>query len=115
MATITPALTIVAGIPRITWTGVSTADTMVAYGPITGKSLEFASVLKSGTWGGSTVTLAGSEDGTTYLTLKDRTGTAVSSTANARYELSTSASYLKPTSSGGTADNVDVVVVLRGV
>lgn len=114
MATITPALTIVAGIPRITWTGVSTADTMTAFGPITGKSLEFASVLLSGTWGSSTVTLAGSEDGTTFVTLKDRTGTAVSATADARFELSTSASYLKPASSGGTADNVDVVVVLRG-
>lgn len=114
MATITPALTIVAGVPRITWTGVSTADTMVAFGPLPGKSAEFASVLLSGTWGSSTVTLAGSEDNSTFITLKDRTGTAVSGTANTRFELSTAASYLKPASSGGTADNVDVVVVLRG-
>lgn len=114
MATITPALTIVAGVPRITWTGVSTADTMTAYGPITNRALEFASVLLSGTWGSATVTLGGSEDGTTYLTLKDRANTSVSATANARFELSTSASYLKPASSGGTNDNVDVVVVLRG-
>lgn len=115
MATITPALTIVAGVPRITWTGVSTADTMSAFGPLQGKSAEFASVLLSGTWGGSTATLTGSEDGTTFLTLKDRTNNNISATANARFEISTSASYLKPTSSGGTADNIDVVVVLRGV
>ena len=114
MATITPALTVVAGIPRITWTGVSTADTMVAYGPILSRSGEFGSVLLSGTWGSSTVALTGSEDGTTYIALKDRNGTAISGTANARFELSTSASYLKPTSTGGTSDNVDVVVVLRG-
>lgn len=114
MATVAPTTAAGEGYLKVTWTGVSTADTMTAYGPVNNRAGSFGSVMMTGTWGSATVTLAASEDGTTYLTAKDRNNTAVSATSNARFELSSSAVYFKPTSSGGTADNVDVVLILRG-
>lgn len=113
MATITPALTIVDGTPRITWTGVSTADTMVSW-KIQGQRGLAGSVQVSGTFGSSTVTLGASNDDSTFATMKDTNGTAISLTAAGYFEFSTAAGYIKPASSGGTADNVDVVVILRG-
>lgn len=113
MATITPTTSYDNGALQVTWTGVSTADTMVAY-EVPDQAAWFAALQMTGTWGGSTVTLQGSEDNSTYLTIKDRSGTAISATANARFDLSTGAKYVKPASSGGTGDNVDVVLTLRG-
>ena len=113
MATITPTTSFDNGALQVTWTGVSTADTMVAY-ELPNGAAEFASMQATGTWGSSTVTLGFSEDGTTYITGKDRSNTAISGTANYRAEISTAAKYVKPASSGGTADNVDVVLTLRG-
>jgi hypothetical protein len=41
-------------------------------------------------------------------------GTAITFTAAGFTEFSTAALFIKPTSTGGTADNVTVTVVLRG-
>jgi hypothetical protein len=68
----------------------------------------------TGTFGGATITLQVSNDGTNYVTLKDSTGTDISLTAAGMREFSTAALYLKPTSTDGTDDNVTVTVVLRG-
>lgn len=113
MATISPTLSVVDGIPRITWTGVSTADTMVAF-PIQNQRGLAGAVQVVGTFGSSTVKLQASNDGSTFADMKDVNGTAISLTATGYFEFSTAAGYIKPASSGGTADNVDVIVVLRG-
>jgi hypothetical protein len=55
-----------------------------------------------------------SNDGTTYFDMKDLAGTTISATANALFEFTTSAMYLRPVISGGAANAVDVTVVLRG-
>lgn len=117
MATIDPvfAYDAEANASTVTWSDLSTADTATAYGPIRGGVGSFASVQLTGTWGGATVVLQVSNDGVNFVTLKDRNGTNVSATANNWFELSTSGLYLKPVSSAGTADNVDVVITLRGV
>lgn len=117
MATIDPVFAFdeVTESATVTWSGLSTADTAVAFGPIKGRGGTFASVQLTGTWGGATVVLQVSNDNVTFVTLKDRNGTNVSASANNWFELSTSGLYLKPSSSGGVADNVDVVVTLRGV
>ena len=112
MATITPALTVVAGVPRITWTGVSTADTMVSWPLASGKKLHGAYQV-SGTFGSATIKLQASLDNTTFFDMKDVNNTAISGTSAGYFEFATSAGYIKPASSGGTADNVDVVVILR--
>jgi hypothetical protein len=95
------------------WTDYSTADTST---PIKVQNMQglAGSVQVTGTFGGATITLQGSNDGTNYVTLKDSAGTAISFTAAGMAEFSTAALYLKPTSSGGTADNVTVTVILRG-
>jgi hypothetical protein len=95
------------------WTDYSTADTST---PIKVQNMQglAGSVQVTGTFGSATITLQASNDGTNYVTLKDSTGTAISFTAAGMAEFSTAALYLKPTSTGGTADNVTVTVILRG-
>jgi hypothetical protein len=95
------------------WTDYSTADTST---PIKVQNMQglAGSVQVTGTFGSATITLQASNDGTNYVTLKDSAGTAISLTAAGMAEFSTAALYLKPTSTGGTADNVTVTVILRG-
>ncbi|MEN9763508.1 MAG: hypothetical protein RI906_3334 [Pseudomonadota bacterium] len=95
------------------WTDYSTADTST---PIKVQNMQglAGSVQITGTFGGATIALQVSNDGTNYVTLKDGSGSDISLTSAGMREFSTAALYLKPTSSGGTADNVTVTVVLRG-
>jgi hypothetical protein len=72
------------------------------------------SVQVTGTFGSATIALQVSNDGTNFVTLKDGSGVAITFTAAGMAEFSTAARYIKPTSSGGTADNVTVTIVLRG-
>lgn len=115
MATIAPTVSVNGEVVTLTWSGVSTTtDTPTAYGPITkGKGARFASATIGGTFGGATAVLQGSNDNTTYGTLTDLAGNAVSATAAKFQEFSSSALYLKPAVTGGTGDNVDIVVLMR--
>lgn len=113
MATITPTRATAAhNVSTVTWTGIATGDTINSDLP---GSLDpaFGAVQISGTFGGATVTLTGSNDGTTFSTLKDKTGTAISMTSAGAAEFSTAMVYIKPGISGGTGDSVDVVVSFR--
>ena len=95
------------------WTNYSTADDAV---PVKIQNMQglAGSVQVTGTFGGATIALQVSNNGTNYVTLKDGTGTNITFTAAGMAEFSTAALYIKPTSSGGTADDVTVTVVLRG-
>jgi hypothetical protein len=95
------------------WTDYSTADTATPVKLINQEGLA-GSVQVTGTFGSATITLQVSNDGTNFVTLKDSAGADISLTAAGMREFSTAALYLKPTSSGGTSDNVTVTVVLRG-
>jgi hypothetical protein len=95
------------------WTGVVTGDTVnprvsPAQVPIAG-TVQF-----SGTFGGATVKLQISNDGTTYFDMKDLSGVTISTTAAAIFEFTTAALYLRPVSTGGTGDSVTTTLVLRG-
>ena len=114
MATITPTTVeqqIQAAAYR--WTDYSTSD---ASTPIKVQNMQglAGAVQVTGTFGGATITLQVSNDSTNFVTLKDSAGTDISLTASGMREFSTAALYLKPTSSGGTSDNVTVTVILRG-
>lgn len=94
------------------WTGLATGDTATTH------TLErTAGILGSfqafGTWGGATVVLQGSNDGTNWVTLKDN-GTDISLTADGAFEFSTAMLYVRPSISGGSGDDVDVIVTTRG-
>jgi hypothetical protein len=95
------------------WTNFSTADTAVAV-ELTNMQGLAGSIQVTGTFGSATIVLQVSNDGSNWATLKDGTGTNISFTAAGMSEFSTAARYLRPSSSGGTADDVTVTVVLRG-
>jgi len=97
----------------VTWETLTETDTCETW-DVTGSKLRNASVQLTGTWGSATVVLQQSNDGTTWFTADDFEGTAVSATANAFFQLSLSARYLRPSTSGGTGSDVDIVLVMRG-
>jgi len=67
-----------------------------------------------GTFGGGTVALQGSNDGTNWVNLKDFTGTEIGLTAAGGADFTTSFLYIRPIITGGSGDDVDVYVLLRG-
>lgn len=117
MATVSPAITTVTirgmSVPRLAWSDIVTGDTIESYG-LPSPAAVVGSVQIGGTFGGATVTLQGSNDGTTFFGLKDLTGTAISATAAAYFEFTTAALYIKPVVTSGSANAVDVTVMLRG-
>ncbi len=114
MATVDPVLKRTAeGIPYIIWEGIVTGDTITAYALPEPWGLA-ASLQISGTFGGATVKLQQSNDNSTYLDIKDVHGTVVSATANAIFEMSLSAAYMRPSIASGSANDIDVILVLRG-
>lgn len=111
MATIVP--TEIDGSISYRWTDYSTADTSA---PARLQNMEglAGSVQVTGTFGGATIALQVSNDGTNFVTLKDIAGVDISLTSAGMREFSTAALFIKPTSTGGTADNVTVTITLRG-
>lgn len=93
-----------------TWTGETTAGsaTIPRYSPHV--SLVCASVQVSGTFGSATVVLQGSNDGTTYATLKNTAGSDLSFTSAGYAEFSSGAAFIKPSISGGTGDSLNIIV-----
>lgn len=85
----------------VTWTPLTHAN-------LTGTAWDVASltdrtVQVSGTFDSATVVLEGSNDGTTYATLKDPFGNAVSFTAAGMAQTVESCRYVRPRHSGGTS------------
>ena len=95
------------------WETLTTADTA---SPVKVQNMQglAGAVQVTGTFGSATVVLQVSNDGTNYVTLSDSTGAAISLTAAGMREFSTAARFLRPSVSGGTGDDLDVIVVLRG-
>lgn len=116
MADIAPTKKFTAeGIPYIEWADITTStDTPLKFA-LTDRWGLSGAVQFGGTFGGATVKLQVSNDGTTWADLKDVHKDAVSATAAAMFDFSTSAAYIKPDVSGGSANNVDVILVLRGL
>lgn len=115
MATINPTTGSVGDVVTATWTGVTTTtDTPTALNTSRGKGAIRASVTFGGTFGGATAVLQGSNDDVTYATLTDLAGNAISATAAKIQEFSSSCIYFKPSVTGGTGDNVNIVIAFRG-
>jgi len=93
------------------WETLTTAGnaSVEAYAPRA--SLTTASVQVTGTFGGATVVLQGSNDKATWATLEDLEHNAISLTAAGIVEFSTGVAYVKPSVSGGTGDDLDVTLV----
>lgn len=95
------------------WAGLATGDTGA---PVSNAGARGAvgSIQFSGTFGGATATLEGSNDGTTWFTLKDTLGNLVSLTAAGLVEFSSAALYLRPSVSGGTGVSIAATAALQG-
>lgn len=117
MATVSPVVssTQVQGVDvhKVSWTGVVTGDTLVGFG-IPDRSAVAGAVQISGTFGGATVKLQASNDGTNYFDMKDITATALSAAAASLFEFTSSALYLRPSITSGSANSVNIILVLRG-
>lgn len=86
----------------------------------TGSALEMPgssdrSVQVVGNFGGATVTLEGSNDGTNYATLTDPQGNAISMTSTGLEMISELTRYVRPKTAGGTGTDVDVFLLVKKV
>ena len=66
-----------------------------------------------GTFGGATVVVNGSNDGTNYAPVTDPQGNAISKTSAAIEAISEATLFVRPTHSGGTAESMNVILVMR--
>lgn len=113
MATVAPAESIPSqGIVKVEWSGMATGDTITAFQPKWAHPVS-GSIQFSGTFGGATVTLEGSNDGTNYATLKDMVGAPISMTSAGIVEFTSTVQHVRPAISGGTGDSVTATVVMR--
>jgi hypothetical protein len=114
MAAITPVPTNLANEPgckQVLWETLTESDTATA---IEMGAFPDRSVQVVGTFGGATVVLQGSNDGTNWVTLNDYQGNAISLTATGLKPIAEVTRYIRPSASGGTGQDVDVYVFQRG-
>lgn len=95
---------------RAVWTGLTTAGNANIQRYTPKASMGVATVQVSGTFGGATVAMQGSNDGTNFIALRDLNGQAISFTAAGYAEFSTGFVFVRPQVSGGTGDNIAVTV-----
>lgn len=117
MATITATITRAKEVPSrdvliVLWETMGNADT--------GTTINLAgasdrSVQIAGTFGGATVTLQGSNDGTNWATLTDPQGNGIAKTSAAIEQVSEITRYIRAITSGGTGTDVDVTLLVKGM
>lgn len=101
------------GIEVITWSPIAAGDTCTG-SLVSGQSGAIGNIQATGTFGGATIALTGSNDGSTYSNVTDGAGNSASFSAAGMKEFSTAAAYIAPAISGGAGSSVTVRVVLRG-
>lgn len=97
----------------VTWTAIANADTATPFLPVE-LDTAIASVQISGTFGGATLTIQQSNDGTNWFTVKTPTNDNVVATAAGMFEVSLSGLYIRPSISGGSGSSINVILVTRG-
>ena len=68
----------------------------------------------TGTFGGATVTIEGSNDGTNFVTLNDAGGSALSFTSAGLKTILENPLEIRPKTAGGSGTDVDVIIIARG-
>lgn len=117
MATITATLNRAAKVASrdvwiVQWPAMGNADTgtSVRMGGASDRSVQI-----EGTFGGATVVIQGSNDGTNWQTLTDPQGNALSKTAAALEQIEELTQYIRASTSGGTGTNLNVTLLLKGM
>ena len=111
MATITPTITDQLEAYSILATWVLGADDDGA--PIRFAGAADRTMQVCGTFGGATVGMQGSLDGTNWAALTDPQGNAVSKTAAALEALTELVRFVRPVVTGGTGTDVTVMLFMR--
>lgn len=116
MANITPVVTRVedGGVFDVylaTWPAMGNADTGL---PVAMSGSSDRSVQIEGTFGGATVVIQGSNNGTNYQLLTDPQGNDISKTTADLEAITELTRYVRPVTSGGTGTSVTVSLLLRG-
>jgi hypothetical protein len=97
----------------VSWTGLLNGDdgSSLEYGAYTDRSVQFV-----GTFGaGGTIVLEGSNDGTTWVTLTDPQGNAISKTSASIEAISEATRYVRPrVTAGDGTTNLAAHLFLRG-
>ena len=104
----------VSAVKLYTYDNLDTADSSPSAILSDGTSSIAGFIQAIGTFGGGTVKLQGSNNNSTWVDLLDVTGVAIGLTAAGGKEFTTSCVYIRPLITGGTADDVDVFISLRG-
>lgn len=111
--TVAPVISLsIADAPRYIWEDIETGDTLTGL-RLTGTGARRGAVQISGTFGGATVKMQTSNDGTNFYDIKDIHGTAVSASAAAIFEITSAALYIRPAITSGSANAVDVTLFMR--
>lgn len=104
----------VSGVSLWEYNNLDTADTSPESILVSGTEPIVASIQAVGTFGGGTVKVQGSNDGTNWVDLNDTAGTAIGLTAAGGANFSSAFVYHRPLVTGGTGDDVDVFISMRG-
>lgn len=73
------------------------------------------SIQLAGTFGGATIVVAGSNDGTNFVTLTDPQGNALSKTAAAIEQIEELTRYIRVATSGGTGTTITATLLVKGM
>lgn len=114
MATIKPVATDISvdgSVSKVIWETITNSDAEGA--PIVGVEWADRCVSVTGTFGGATLSVAGSNDGTNYYTLNNAQGTAATFTAAGIKQVVEVPMYIKPILTGGSGSDVDVIMIAR--
>lgn len=112
MAAINPTFDYPVDLTRIEWEEITESDTATEV-TIKGLGPAVGSVQFTGTFGGATAVLQGSNDGSTWVTINDQNGDAISMTSAGAADFSTAMLYLRPSMSSGSSQDIDIFMVLR--
>lgn len=96
---------------KLEWSGLASTDTGQPADLSRNEGL-VGSVQFTGTFGGGTVVLEGTNDGTNYFTLKDAAGSDISATAAAGFDFSVACLSIRPRAASTTS--IACTVILRG-
>jgi hypothetical protein len=115
MATVNPTTTTIEGdgsVVKHTWSTLTSTNTDGA--PAKWSQFADRSVQMSGTWGGATVTLQGSNDGLVWFTLGDPQANGIAKTSNALEQVLEMTHYVRPLLTGGDGTTaVSVILMMR--
>jgi len=112
MANVVPTISSIAfpaGAVAVTWTPIGDSDTCINY---MAPGMDCVSVQATGTFGGASVALQGSNDGTNFAGMTGKGGTsAIAITSAGMKAPNENAIYYRPVSSGGSSSSLTVVAL----